>query len=165
MNLKLTAGHVLLLCSLIFCCTSCFKKLPEGMPDLYSSSVVLTQEGAPLEGATIIAVPLEGSKNWSVAGTTDANGLAVLSTNGKYKGAPAGNYVLLITKNTVETQELPSKPGQTEKLFGSTKFYSQVESVYADKEKSPAKITVEKKKNEFKLDAGKKVKIAQKNNT
>lgn len=157
MNLKFTALNLLICCSLIVF-VSCSSQRPGGMPKLYPCSVTVTQEKIPLAEATILAIDVNGNEKWSVTGTTDANGIALLTTDGKYRGAPAGNYILLISKNTSETKELPSKPGQTEKLYGPTVFYSEVDPVYSSKDKSPAKITVEKKKNSFNIDAGKKSK-------
>ena len=71
---------------------------PEGMPDLYPTSVTILQEGVPLAEASICLIPDEGTSPWSSGGSTDPNGVAVLRTHGKFPGVPAGSYRMTVSK-------------------------------------------------------------------
>ncbi|MDO5552824.1 MAG: hypothetical protein Q4G68_03605 [Planctomycetia bacterium] len=80
--------------------------LPDGMPPLKPFDITITQEGAPLEGATVFlhsnAVP------YVIAGKTDATGKAALSTQ-SYRGVPDGEFKVVVVKEVAT----PSKYGET----------------------------------------------------
>lgn len=134
----------------------CEKNLPEGMPRIYPCSITVKQEGSPLQGALVIAISDDPqTSQWPVQGTTDASGTAQLFTRGNYQGAPEGDFVLLISKEESEyvNKTVPTDP---EASRGPVRFINYVDPDLSDKAKSPFKIRVEKKKNHFDLDAGKK---------
>lgn len=78
---------------------------PEGMPELYPASVTILQEGVPLANASIRILPENGTSRWSSGGSTDASGVAVLRTHGKFEGVPAGSYKMTVSK--IEMPDLP----------------------------------------------------------
>jgi hypothetical protein len=87
-------------CLSVFGCRP--QKLPEGMPPLYPCTVTITQEGTPLEGASVTLHPLTEDKSWVPGGTTDSNGSVRLKILGQYPGAPAGTYKVTVKKNGTE---------------------------------------------------------------
>jgi len=89
---------------------------PEGLPELHPATLIFTQEGKPLEGATImLSSPDVG---WVVGGVTDANGRAVLHTHQKFRGAPAGEYKVSVEKLETEGEQAsPSNPWAVWKIF------------------------------------------------
>jgi len=76
---------------------------PAGFPKLYPVSVKVIQDGAPLAGASVQLT--SSAFYWVAAGTTDNSGVAVLWTDGKYKGAPAGHFQVTVEKNINEGEE------------------------------------------------------------
>jgi len=50
------------------------EKKPVGFPPIYPVTLHVTQEGKPLEGASVALVAPDGSVPWVVGGTTDADG-------------------------------------------------------------------------------------------
>ncbi|MCL2745278.1 MAG: carboxypeptidase-like regulatory domain-containing protein [Planctomycetaceae bacterium] len=74
------------------------------MPPLQSATIILMQDGKPLAGASV-ALFSEDNVNspWSVGGTSDQNGHAVLITYGKYNGAPADRYKVCVSKVEIVT--------------------------------------------------------------
>lgn len=135
------------------------KKRPDGMPDIYSCQITITQENAPLEGATVLFVSDDPAlANWSVAGKTDETGKAIMKTHATFNGAPAGSFTVVVSKEELVPNGEPKIVGG-EKMTPPMTLYSLVDLKFTTKEKSPLKITVEKKKNEQTFDLGKKGKI------
>ena len=106
--------------SCLFACTvSVFwgcggEQLPPGMPRLYPATLTVTQDGKPLEGASIILTNVDPSVSWSAGGATDQNGVLRLRTMGRYDGVPAGTYRVAVSKiespNLTLPDEMPSDP-------------------------------------------------------
>lgn len=71
---------------------------PENMPPLLPVQVKLLQDGTPLAGASVRLVPNGASSSWYTGGTTNDQGIAEVHTHGKFSGAPAGKYKLVVTK-------------------------------------------------------------------
>ena len=157
------------LIGLIFCLltlsllTGCGgEKKPEGMPNLFPCTITLTQENAPLEGANVMAVSDDPQlARWPVTGITDANGSISFVTYGKFKGVPEGDYTLLVIKEETVEQK-PKVVDATEHRQGPVKFYSLVDPKLGEKNSSTLKIKVEKKKNHFEFDTGKKIRLEKK---
>lgn len=138
------------------------------MPKLYPASVTVTQEGKPLAGAMVQLIP-EDSVNsaWGPGGTTNASGVVVLQTNGKYKGAPLGKYKVTVTKREQEphpnpelAQGGPRTPefAKFQEIGRNLKVYSYVESQYGSIAETPLNIEVTAKEKNYTIDAGKAVK-------
>ena len=83
--------------SLLLGCSS--ENRPPGMPKLYPASILITQEGQPLEGASVILVCVDESIRWLVSGQTNRDGVARLVTHGQFSGAPAGKFKVCVTKH------------------------------------------------------------------
>ena len=86
----------------------CGPKLPDGMPKLYPVTLKVTQEGTPLEGATVVLAG--GADVWTATGITDAQGLTILHTEGRYPGVPEGTFKVSVTKTISEGERPPSRP-------------------------------------------------------
>ena len=93
----------LFLVGLVFL-VGCGKKAPDGFPKTYSTTVKITLDGKPFQNASISFHPESGSNRWSVAGRTDSNGNAAMTTfQGDYRanGAPEGSYKLTVGKEAI----------------------------------------------------------------
>jgi hypothetical protein len=138
---SIVAGGVILLFS------GCGQQLPDGMPTLYPCKITLTQEGKPAVNASVILHPIvQGDKYWAISSFSDTNGVAVMSTNGKYKGVPAGTY-----KITVEKLQ--------EEHLGAKGYYMVdfIDPQYRTPDKTPLEIEVaeSRSKNVFSFELGK----------
>ena len=91
----------------------CGDPRPEGMPELYPTTVTITQEGEPLAGAMVSLYP-ENSElaRWPVGGKTDENGVATMMTYTKYPGAPAGTFKVSVNRTITEGDPIPKHPGR-----------------------------------------------------
>lgn len=136
----------------------CGQELPDGMPELYPTTLTFTQEGKPLAEASVVLVP-QFDCAWMVSGLTDADGSVRLKTHGKYDGAPAGKFKICVTK-TVSEGELPTM-GSSQAAVPMT-FYQAVEAQYGKADTTPLEIEIgADKKPVTSFDAGKAVKAKQ----
>ena len=128
---------------------------PEGLPKLHPVSLKFIQEGEPVEGAAVVLVPQSDSK-WASGGVTDAKGVAVLRTHGKFIGVPAGTYKVRVQKQ--ETEAAPTTTDSTGlTTYGISKAYDVVNPDYFHPDKTPLAIEVVNGKNNFEpFDLGKK---------
>ena len=141
--------------------------LPEGMPRLYPASIEVTQEGTPLEGATVTLVSEDSELGrWSPTGITNASGVAVLQTNGLYRGAPLGTFKVVITKRVTEPHPHPELAGaergtpeeaRYDQLNRARQTFNYVESQYSSIEDTPLTIEIVAGQRTYSIDAGKKV--------
>jgi len=148
---NITIFFVLGICSVI----GCSKQLkPDGFPPLHPVSVLITQDGKPLEGAMVVLHPKDDTpKKWGIIGETDSNGKAIFVTHGKFYGAPEGEYIV-----TVGKEELVDIASRGENAV--TDSYTLVEQQYTDKGESPLRLQIQKRgKNYVELDVGKPVRI------
>jgi hypothetical protein len=124
----------------------CGQKLPEGMPPLYPCKITVTQEGKPAVNASVILHPtVQGDKYWAISSLSDTNGVVVMSTNGKYKGVPAGTYKITVEKL------------QEEHLEKGYYMIDLIDPQYRTPEKTPLEIEVaeNRSKNVFSFELGK----------
>lgn len=152
----------------------CGQKLPDGMPKLYTTKVVVTyDDGTVIPGATVLLAPVDKSatEDWSSGGTTGEDGSIELFTRGQYQGVPAGAYKATVRKVAVENTE-PNKDELDPETYkravqkfkstpGPEPFveYLLTDAVYNDPVNSPLEITVEAKNgNKFELKVGEPVK-------
>jgi len=94
---------LLLAFSLLFCIAliaGCGPKRPEGLPPLVRCVLTIQYEdGTPVDNAMVSLAPEDDHlRQWSIAGTTNASGVAAISTNGDFVGAPAGKYKVVVRK-------------------------------------------------------------------
>ncbi|MDO5581969.1 MAG: hypothetical protein Q4G69_12640 [Planctomycetia bacterium] len=91
-------------CVALITFSACGPKVPSDVPKLIPCSVKVTKGGSPLEGAQVILYKTEGAGSLTVCGTTDASGVAKISTiRASYvgKGAPEGDYKVTVNKEVV----------------------------------------------------------------
>ncbi len=164
--------------------TGCSKqKLPSDLPKLFPTQIVLTQDGKPLEKAsvTLTASDPEAAgavSKWASSGGTDAMGLAEMFVNGQYKGVPEGKFKVVVLKyedSSVQAKEIPPQPNAVEdpegfdkwrKMYDKSseqmdnKIYYLVDKKYSDEKSTPLEITVTQAgPNKFQFDLGKPVRI------
>ncbi|MCF0233848.1 MAG: carboxypeptidase regulatory-like domain-containing protein [Thermoguttaceae bacterium] len=88
-------------------------KKPDDLPELYPVKIKIIQDGAPLEGATVILNDVTMQSRFTCGGVTDAKGTVAVKTDGKYPGAPQGNYKVTVSKAFIPapmTETPPSDP-------------------------------------------------------
>jgi predicted small lipoprotein YifL len=130
--------------------TGCGTKLPDGIPKLYSVTVTVTQDGLPLENANVL---LSGTDKWISTGTTNAQGIVSLYTQGKYPGVPEGTFKVSVAKIGEEGEKPPPRPfdAESERIYKeyqkSGKKYKQFNVIpeqYRKPETTPLQIEIKK---------------------
>jgi hypothetical protein len=96
---KIIVSTTLLVC---FSVSGCKQRLPEGMPPLYPCTITLIQDGKPLAHASVVFYPSDPENFWSLAGSSNTQGVIEMTTNGPYKGVPAGVYKIAVEKVSSE---------------------------------------------------------------
>lgn len=144
---------------------------PEGMPRLYPASIEVKQEGTPLEGATVTLVAESAELGrWVPSGITDTAGVVVLQTNGLHKGAPLGNFKVVIEKRVTEPHPHPEWAGadrgtpeeaKYDQLDRARKMHNYVEPQYSSMTDTPLKIDIVANQKVYPVDAGKKIQTAE----
>lgn len=85
------------------------EKLPAGMPKPVPTTITLTLDGKGLADASVTMIPDSGS--YAAVGKTDANGVAEMKTDGKYKGAVPGSYKVVVgAKDEIDYGEFGPPP-------------------------------------------------------
>ena len=154
--------------ALVIGCSS-GRERPKDLPRLYPAKLTITQEGAPLEDATVTLHSTDPNFRWSVGGSTDAQGVVVLNTNGFYEGVPLGTYKIAISR-VVRTgppiphvSELPDDEIARARVFAEidrqTRLTQVVDPLYRDANKTLLEWEVVGGKNEATFDVGKPVDI------
>jgi hypothetical protein len=132
---------------------------PKDLPTLYPVKIKMTQQEVPLVDASVFLTPADGSK-WNAGGTTDSNGIVVLYTHGRYKGAAAGTYKVTVDKYEIgqekpNAQEIYLKTGN----YPESDTFSFVDIQYTNPNKTPLEIIVSKNNGYFNFDLGAAVHI------
>ena len=142
-------------CFLTFGCGG--KPKPDGMPDLYKTTIVVTQNGALQSD--------DPSLKWAVGGKTDANGRAELTTHGDFKGAPAGTYRVGVVKMEYEiregavddegnpvviTEEMKKNPATMDVRYVNA--FSLIPDEYTNPANSPLEVTISSSSSEIPLE-------------
>jgi hypothetical protein len=139
------------------------ERRPDGFPPLYPVTLYVTQEGKPLEGAAISLVTPDGSVPWVVGGVTDAEGKVKMKTHGKFDGAPAGNFNVLISKTVYEGYAEYMAALNRGDLGAARRMtvnvFQCVEDAYTSLKDTPLHVEVTKSTKVFEVDAGQAVKI------
>lgn len=142
--------------------------LPEGLPNLVPASIQLTQDGAPLAGATVSLIDPAGSQQFYPGGLSDESGTIELYTNGRYKGAPEGKYKVVVTKTETDPSKLGPAPSLDDPKYGEymektareeRDTYTLIDKKYSDAKGTPLEVEIKKGGEVQKLDVGAKVKI------
>ncbi|MBA2116392.1 carboxypeptidase-like regulatory domain-containing protein [Bremerella alba] len=120
--------------------------LPDDLPPLTSCKVDVVYKGVPVTEATVTLVPADGK--WVGVGMTDQQGQAIIKTQGRYPGVPAGSYAVTVTKYDEQAEPPPtaSTPEEDALLEQSAKRMpprkALVPEKYLKAESSDLKITV-----------------------
>lgn len=140
--------------------TACNRQaMPEGMPPLVPLTLTITQESAPLAGATVRLYPDDDAVNWASGGLTDENGSLVVYTRGRYPGIPAGTYRVVVDHVTAEVPR--PKSGSDAEFAKHDRDYPPFRTVpapYASAKETPLKIEVVKGTDKIVLDIPETVK-------
>ncbi|NLZ03172.1 MAG: carboxypeptidase regulatory-like domain-containing protein [Pirellulaceae bacterium] len=149
----------------------CGEQRPEGFPTLYPATITITQDGANLAGATVSLFPEDSTlSRWPVGGMTDENGMARLITYGKFEGAPAGKFKVMVNKTVSEGDPIPEVPGQYASAeeraaydraikTGSYEVFQVVAGEYRTADKTPLMVEIAPSgENAIVLDVGAAVK-------
>ncbi len=141
----------------------CKSEYPDGMPKLYPVTISLTIQGAPVSEAYVRLKPLDTGNIWSSGLQTDQQGEATIKTHGKFPGAPAGKYKLLVSKTLVEGER---PPGELELAENPNlpkpppqKFFHEIPLLYDDPKQTPFELEVKPGNNCFTFDVPERVKI------
>ena len=132
---------------------------PKDFPPLFPCAITITQDGKPLEGATVNLVPMEGTDSkYQASATTGADGKAVIKTYG-YDGTPAGKFKVCVWKTLTESGG-KTTDGYGEEIDAPGIEYRTVEEIYSDAKTTPHEIEVVGKDTApVSFDVGKSVKI------
>ena len=140
---------------------------PDGMPRLYPASITVIQEGTPLEGAMVRLVAVDASlARWEPSGITDASGVAAMRIDGRFDGAPLGNYKVLVSKREQEPHphpelaSLPPGDPNAQRYIDAArnlKTYTYVEPQYDSVENTPLRVEITASQRSYTVDAGKKI--------
>ena len=143
---------------------------PDGFPPLYPCEITITQGGQPLAGAKLRLVPESGAFQWNIDGSTNANGVATITTHTSKPGAPAGTYKVLVSKTAMSPSKYPDPPAGASKqeieehrqLVMSEqgrKMIQYVDPKYGEVSQTPHSISIVKGKNRGSFDVGDAVSI------
>ena len=69
---------------------------PDDLPPLVSCTVTIVEQAGPVADATITLLPQTG--RWVGIGRSDQAGVAIVHTQGRFAGIPAGHYAVTIIK-------------------------------------------------------------------
>lgn len=116
---------------------------PVGMPDLYSCTLTLVQEGQPLVGATVQTISEDAGGRWGASGITNEQGEAVLITYGKYHGVQAGKHHVVVNKQEADAAEVKMEAGIPVPGTGTLpKVFTLVEKRYTHQKTTPLELEI-----------------------
>ena len=143
----------------------CGKKKPDGLPDLQPTTVSMTVDGKGLANANVTFQPVDPKANpWVPAGITDASGKAEIKTSGQFKGAPTGDYKIVVSADDEIDYGEDGPPPKDDPAAlenwnrnahpDSWKRYSPIELKYTNVADTPLEASVQNGKNAFDFDLG-----------
>ena len=112
-----TCVLVMLLACYCLCSGGCGnrQKFPEGMPAPHPTVITVIQDDKPLEGASVVLMPMDSSNSWSAGALTDSGGKGTLKTLSQYDGVVPGKYYVLVSKREAEeSYEVPPPDPETD---------------------------------------------------
>ena len=138
-------------------------KRPAGFPKLYPVSLKVMQEGTPLADASVSLRISDDSMTWSIGGRADEQGIVVLWTHGKFRGAPAGKFKVAVEKVFNEGEKEMIEAADRGDIAAANKIqvnsYAFVKDEYTAVKTTPIEIEITKKSKVIDIDAGPAVKI------
>ena len=154
MPMKSSCTILTILAVLLVGCTP--SNRPAGLPPLHPCTITITQNGSPLADVSVWLVATEPSE-WPSTGVTDASGQAMIVTFGQFRGAPIGEYAVVLSKTVSEFNGTRGPDGEI--VSGKTEFFSLVAVEYTKSETSVLKMTVVKGNNVQTFEIGEPVRI------
>lgn len=100
---------------------------PADLPKLISCKISVSQDNAPLNGVYVTLKDVNGNQKWFPGGQTNADGVAEISTNGRYKGVPLGKYKVVFSMLESEKSNLPPPPPENDPKYEVWLVQSQAE--------------------------------------
>ncbi|MDR3110139.1 MAG: hypothetical protein LBU65_10720 [Planctomycetaceae bacterium] len=113
----------------------CGTKKPDGIPELVSTKITVTNGSSPITQAKITLTPAAGGAvgGWSMYADTDESGVAEIKTvQGSWsaKGVPAGDYIVYVTKmSKIESEPMPE--GIDDDAVAKAKYMAEQEKKLA----------------------------------
>ena len=170
MNIDFRPLFFLMFFPVVWGCSS--EKRPDGMPPLHPCRITITQDGAPLEGATVVLHATSDGTRWRCSGVTDAGGVVNLQTQGQFRGVPAGTYKVTVEKEEVVSLATPEQLAALERAkaenpqwYDPPKFkyesWQLVSKEYTQEATTLHEITVSSGQNSATFDVGKAVRVKQ----
>ena len=147
--------YVLLLFSLLLPCGCGDSARPKDLPSLYSCTVLVIQDGKPLEEARV-ELHSEGEQKYVPTAYTDASGIAVMQTHG-FSGAPAGKYKITVSKN-IEDDVVYQIGEEGEQVVASYNVYKTVDDQHSSASTTPHEVEVGRKTSRMEVNVGDAVK-------
>lgn len=92
---------LMIICGLSMLCAACDWNVPKDVPKLYSCSVKVVNAEGPVTDVEVVLFGDEGFDHLSIAGTTDAKGIAHLKTiraSWVGNGSPTGKFKVTLNK-------------------------------------------------------------------
>ena len=136
---------------------------PPGFPKLYPVSLQVLQEGAPLADAAVSLRISDNSMTWSIGGRTDEQGIAVLWTHGRFRGAPEGAFKVSLEKVVNEGEDEMLEALNREDLAAAARIRVESNSFVKEEYNSfgttPIEIEITPRSRMIEIDAGPAVKI------
>ena len=141
---------------------------PKDLPELYPVKITVIQDGKPLADASVSLNDPSNASRFVMGYKTDSKGVAELRTDGKFKGVPAGQYKVLISKvyaPEVNPNEVPPEDPEARKEFDARMAEltaQQAETVAVEYKRpttTPAEIEVTTAGLETTIDVGEKVNV------
>ena len=126
------------------CCPGC---QGGGLPGLVPCHGVVTLDGNPIEGATVMLIPGNSDATLRNAiGVTDAAGKFRMTTLKENDGVMPGTYTVTVTKQekSGEVIVLPEIDSETGERITFEPSVNRLPAVYENQMKSPLEITVPK---------------------
>ncbi|HBT77501.1 MAG TPA: hypothetical protein DEB39_11415 [Planctomycetaceae bacterium] len=153
-----------LLCLLVLSLAGCGGDArPPGFPKLYPVSLKVTQGNVALAGASVKLREANASMTWSIGGMTDEEGIVVLWTHGRFRGAPEGKFKVAVSKLVNEGEEELIAALNREDHAAAKKItvnsYSLVAAEYESFSTTPIEIEITRKTRTLDISAGATVKI------
>ena len=155
-----------------FCCAAfpgCGDGRPADMPKLHPVSLTFTLDDTSLADAFVTLYSTDEQSRWAVSGRTDAAGCVSLRTNGRYPGAPAGRYKIVVDKverrgpPVPKESELPKDETERQKVFDEigkqTTIIRIVDEKFLSPQTTPLEYEVVAGDNEEIFDLGKAVSV------
>ncbi|MDR0336003.1 MAG: hypothetical protein LBI18_02835 [Planctomycetaceae bacterium] len=125
---------------------------PADFPKLYSCKITITQDNVPVENVQISLCDNQISNKWSIGGTTNISGTAVIQTHGQFSGVPSGKFKVVLSKT--ESEDGTTVNESTRRKPETVRVYSLIDKKYLDESTTPLEINVENKSVTKKFEVG-----------